>query len=70
MLAAEHPHLVAISLTTRRLSAVGVRYKTPVGPVRGDISYNFSPTRYPVRDQNKVDTLSHWNFFFSIGQTF
>jgi outer membrane protein insertion porin family len=48
----------------------GLRYKTPVGPVRGDISYNFSPTRYPVRDQNKVETLSHWNFFFSIGQTF
>ncbi len=48
----------------------GIRYKTPVGPVRGDISYNFNPTRYPVREQNKVDTLSHWNFFFSIGQTF
>lgn len=49
---------------------IGLRYKTPVGPVRGDISYNFNPTRYPVRDQNKVETLSHWNFFFSIGQTF
>ncbi len=51
-------------------AGIGLRYKTPVGPVRGDISYNFSPTRYPVRDQNKVETLSHWNFFFSIGQTF
>ncbi len=49
---------------------LGLRYKTPVGPVRGDVSYNFSPTRYPVREQNKVETLSHWNFFFSIGQTF
>lgn len=49
---------------------IGLRYKTPVGPVRGDISYNFNPTRYPIRDQNKVETLSHWNFFFSIGQTF
>jgi outer membrane protein insertion porin family len=49
---------------------LGLRYKTPVGPVRGDVSYNFSPTRYPVRDQSKVETLSHWNFFFSIGQTF
>jgi len=49
---------------------LGIRYKTPVGPVRGDISYNFNPTRYPVREQDKVDTLSHWNFFFSIGQTF
>jgi outer membrane protein insertion porin family len=51
-------------------AGIGLRYKTPVGPVRGDVSYNFSPTRYPVRDQNKVETLSHWNFFFSIGQTF
>ena len=49
---------------------LGLRYKTPVGPVRGDISYNLNPTRYPVRDQNEVQTLSHWNFFFSIGQTF
>jgi outer membrane protein assembly complex protein YaeT len=49
---------------------IGLRYKTPVGPVRGDISYNLNPTRYPVRDQNEVQTLSHWNFFFSIGQTF
>jgi len=48
----------------------GIRYKTPVGPVRGDISYNLNPTRYPIRDESKVDTLSHWNFFFSIGQTF
>jgi outer membrane protein insertion porin family len=48
----------------------GIRYKTPVGPVRGDLSYNFNPTTYPVRDQNKIETLSHWNFFFSIGQTF
>ena len=51
-------------------AGIGLRYKTPVGPVRGDVSYNFNPTRYPVRDQNTVETLSHWNFFFSIGQTF
>ncbi|HEY4901217.1 MAG TPA: outer membrane protein assembly factor BamA [Terriglobales bacterium] len=49
---------------------IGIRYKTPVGPVRGDISYNFSPTRYPVRDQDTVQTLKHFNYFFSIGQTF
>ena len=48
----------------------GIRYKTPVGPVRVDLSYNFNPTRYPVRDQNTVQTLKHFNFFFSIGQTF
>jgi outer membrane protein assembly complex protein YaeT len=48
----------------------GIRYKTPVGPVRGDISYNFNPTRYPVRQDGTVQTLSHFNYFFSIGQTF
>ena len=49
---------------------IGIRYKTPVGPVRGDISYNFTPTRYPVREQDTVQTLKHFNYFFSIGQTF
>ena len=49
---------------------IGIRYKTPVGPVRGDIGYNFSPTRYPVRDQDEIQTLRRVNYFFSIGQTF
>jgi outer membrane protein insertion porin family len=48
----------------------GIRYKTPVGPVRVDLSYNFTPTRYPIREQNTVQTLKHFNYFFSIGQTF
>ena len=52
----------------------GIRYKTPVGPVRVDLSYNFSPTRYPLREQPTVQptvqTLKHFNYFFSIGQTF
>ena len=49
---------------------IGLRYKTPVGPVRGDIGYNFNPTRYPIREDGTVETLRHWNYFFSIGQTF
>ena len=49
---------------------MGVRYKTPVGPVRFDLGYNFNPTRYPIQEQDKVETLRHINFFFSIGQTF
>ena len=49
---------------------IGVRYKTPVGPVRFDLSYNLNPTRYPIQEQDKVETLRHINFFFSIGQTF
>lgn len=49
---------------------MGLRYKTPVGPVRVDLGYNFNPTRYPIQDQDKVETLRHINIFFSIGQTF
>lgn len=56
---------------------MGIRYKTPVGPVRFDLGYNFNPTRYPIQnptppiqEQGKVETLRHINFFFSIGQTF
>jgi outer membrane protein insertion porin family len=49
---------------------MGIRYKTPVGPVRFDVGYNFNPTRYPIQDQDTVETLRHINFYFSIGQTF
>ena len=49
---------------------VGLRYKTPVGPVRFDLGYNFNPTRYPIQEQDKVESLRHINVFFSIGQTF
>jgi outer membrane protein assembly factor BamA len=49
---------------------VGIRYSTPVGPVRFDLSYNFNPTRYPIREQDRVTSLRNINFFFSIGQTF
>ena len=65
----------------------GIRYKTPIGPVRVDVGYNLNPTVYPrfcinspcVAGQDgitratapgDVHTLSRWNFFFSIGQTF
>ena len=29
---------------------MGLRYKTPVGPVRFDVGYNFNPTRYPIQE--------------------
>ncbi len=48
----------------------GVRYNTPIGPIRLDVSYNFNPTRYPIRELGTVTSLRHFNFFFSIGQTF
>ena len=54
---------------------LGARYKTPVGPIRADFSYNLNPPIYPViYDFNNspphVGQGSHFNFFFSIGQSF
>ena len=54
---------------------LGARYKTPVGPIRLDFSYNLDPPVYPViYDFNGSlpyeGQASHFNFFFSIGQAF
>jgi outer membrane protein assembly factor BamA len=53
----------------------GIRYKTPVGPIRLDFSYNLNPTVYPVILSYSgrppyVGNSGHFNFFFSIGQAF
>jgi outer membrane translocation and assembly module TamA len=53
----------------------GVRYHTPVGPVRLDFSYNLNPPIYPIiidysGGPARVGQASHFNFFFSIGQAF
>jgi outer membrane protein assembly factor BamA len=48
----------------------GLRYKTPIGPVRADVGYALNPTMFPIRDENRVESLRHINFYFSIGQTF
>ena len=57
---------------------LGVRYKTPVGPVRFDFGYNLNPPAFPSFQTNSVTKTqtfipqhaSHFNVFFSIGQTF
>jgi outer membrane protein insertion porin family len=63
---------------------MGIRYKTPVGPVRFDLGYALNATRYPAEHcavytpdtstcaQEVVDTYSlrRINVYFSIGQTF
>ncbi len=54
---------------------LGLRYATPVGPIRVDFSYNLNPPIYPVFDDYTtsapyVGQASHFNFFFSIGQAF
>ena len=59
---------------------VGVRYKTPIGPVRFDFGYNLNPPAFPslqTPDPNNPSVTifvpqhaRHFNVFFSIGQTF
>lgn len=54
---------------------LGARYKTPVGPIRVDFSYNLNPPVYPVffdytGKPPYVGKAGHFNFFFSIGQSF
>lgn len=60
---------------------LGIRYKTPVGPVRFDLGYNLNPTVYPnftpvLNSSPQAYTFSGtkqagaFNVYFSIGQTF
>lgn len=57
---------------------VGLRYHTPVGPLRLDFSYNLNPPIFPVTyDYSLANPLDphageagHFNFFFSFGQAF
>ena len=48
----------------------GIRYRTPIGPVSFDLGYNLNPPLFPIAQQNRSQTLGHFNFYFSIGQTF
>ena len=52
----------------------GVRYHTPVGPVRLDFGYNLNPAYFAVQPATgsaaHAEQLRHFNFSFSIGQTF
>jgi outer membrane protein insertion porin family len=64
---------------TSHAVGIGVRYKTPIGPLRFDFGYNLNPTRYiqsfPVPGSQsstffEAQHLRHFNVFFSIGQPF
>jgi len=70
----------------------GIRYRTPVGPVRGDLAYSINPPSFvgfngtpaqllqcnpnlplsalPSICMGVPQRVSHFQFFFSIGQTF
>ena len=62
---------------------LGIRYRTPVGPVRVDLGYNLNPPYFAERDlcvvgqtcpipgqPSSFRRLGHFNFYFSVGQTF
>jgi len=67
----------------------GIRYKTPIGPVRVDLAYSINPPHFFGFKGSETDlvnagvnpcagtpskcveqSVSHFQFFFSIGQTF
>lgn len=73
-------------------AGIGIRYRTPVGPIRADFAYSINPPSFvgfngtvdqllncdPRKPANQLPAycvgvpqqLSHFQFFFSIGQTF
>ncbi len=67
---------------TSHAVGLGVRYKTPIGPLRFDFGYSLNPTRYfqvvtktdPITNLQTstfvTQQLRHLNVFFSIGQPF
>ena len=65
---------------TSHALGVGLRYKTPIGPLRFDFGYNLNPTYYfqgivssttgQLTGNFETQRLRHFNVFFSIGQPF
>ncbi|MEZ5396205.1 MAG: BamA/TamA family outer membrane protein [Bryobacterales bacterium] len=59
----------------------GLRYRTPIGPVRVDLGYSINPPRFigfsgtraellAGQGQVREQRISHFQFHFSLGQTF
>jgi outer membrane protein insertion porin family len=64
---------------TSHVAGVGLRYKTPIGPLSFDFGYNLNPTSYfqglvdkkgNLTGDFETQRLRHFNVFFSIGQPF
>ena len=65
---------------TSHAVGLGLRYKTPIGPLRFDFGYNLNPTYYfqglvdsktgKLTGEFETQRLRHFNIFFSIGQPF
>jgi outer membrane protein insertion porin family len=52
----------------------GVRYPTPIGPVRVDLGYQLNPPQYQATNHTtnllQLNRLPHFQFFFNIGSSF
>jgi len=77
---------------TVHAAGFGIRYRTPIGPIRVDLAYSINPPKFlgfggtprqlldcdpnlpesqlPNYCQSTQQGVSHFQFFFSIGQTF
>ncbi|MGH9374881.1 MAG: BamA/OMP85 family outer membrane protein, partial [Terriglobia bacterium] len=52
-------------------AGVGLRYKTPIGPIRLDVAYDFNPPSFQLTAPvTEVQQLPRIQYFFSIGQSF
>jgi outer membrane protein assembly complex protein YaeT len=91
-----YPNVGAISFRTNQrniqdfdymvhAAGFGIRYRTPIGPLRFDIAYSINPPKYngfpgsysqlvqcsaAGTCQASPQQISHFQFFFSIGQAF
>lgn len=61
---------------TSHAVGLGLRYKTPVGPLSFDVGYNLNPPRFDVVSTvngvttTQVQRLTNFQFFLSFGQSF
>ena len=77
---------------TVHAAGFGIRYRTPIGPIRVDLAYSINPPKFlgfsgtprqlldcdpnlpesqlPNYCQSTQQSVSHFQFFFSIGQSF
>ena len=58
---------------TAHAVGVGLRYNTPIGPLRFDVGYSLNPPRFQATNSQgvvEVRRLSNFQFFLSVGQSF
>ena len=68
------PEAFSLNLSEMRYSCgLGLRYNTPVGPIRLDVGYNLNPpTGKDTGDLSRPDEVvgDRWRIYLSIGQAF